>query len=103
MSSKKVRGAKMAVTLKKNADRTSTFCCDVIGDICGIISGAAGVVVSTQLSELLNIDLLIASLLVTGFIAAITIGGKSLEKPIAINNGNKILFKFAKVLSIFSK
>lgn len=103
MSSKKVRGAKMAVTLKKNADRTSTFCCDVIGDICGIISGAAGVVVSTQLSKLLNIDLLIASLLVTGFIAAITIGGKSLEKPIAINNGNKILFKFAKVLSIFSK
>ena len=103
MSSKKVKGAKMAVALKKNADKTSTFCCDVIGDICGIISGAAGVVVATQLSSNFNIDTLLSSLIVTGFVAALTIGGKSLEKPIAIKNGNKILFKFAKVLSIFSK
>ena len=103
MSSKKVKGAKMAVFLKKNADKTSTFCCDVIGDICGIISGAAGAVVATQLSSNFKIDTLLASLIVTGFVAALTIGGKSLEKPIAIKNGNKILFKFAKVLSVFSK
>ena len=103
MSSKKVKGAKMAVYLKKNADKTSTFCCDVIGDICGIISGAAGVVVATQLSSNYNINALLSSLIVTGFVAALTIGGKSLEKPIAINHGTKILYRFAKVLSIFSK
>ena len=90
MSSKRVKGAKMAVKLKKNAEKTSTFCCDVIGDVCGVISGAAGVAVASKMSEVFGI-------------AAFTIGGKSIEKPIAINNGNKILYEFAKILSIFSK
>lgn len=103
MSSKRVKGARMAVNLKKNASKTSTFCCDVIGDICGIISGAAGVVVSTQLTDIFNISTLVSSLIVTGIIAALTIGGKSIEKPIAINNGNKILFEFSKILSVFNR
>ena len=33
MNSRKVKGAKMAVKFKKNADKVSSFCCDVIGDI----------------------------------------------------------------------
>lgn len=103
MSSKKIKGAKKAVELKKNSAKVSSFCCDVIGDICGIISGAAGVAVATRLTETFNISALVSSLLVTGFVAAFTIGGKAFEKPIAIANGNKILYNFAKVLSIFSK
>ncbi len=103
MSSKRVKGAKMAVTLKKNSDRVSSFCCDVIGDICGIISGAAGVAVATRLASLFNLPPIASSLIVTGLVAALTIGGKSLEKSVAINNGNKILYEFAKVLSFFSK
>lgn len=103
MSSKRVKGAKMAVMLKKNASKTSTFCCDVIGDICGIISGTGSVVLSSQIHEMFNIPLLYSSLLVAGVVAALTIGGKSLEKPVAINNGNKILYSFAKMLSIFSR
>ena len=42
MASKKVRGAKEAIKLLNKADRVSSICCDVIGDICGILSGAAG-------------------------------------------------------------
>lgn len=103
MSSKKIKGAKMAVNLKKNADRVSSFCCDVIGDICGIVSGAAGVAVAVQLHEVFHISSIASSLIITGFVAAITIGGKSLEKTVAINNGNKILYEFAKVLSLFNK
>lgn len=103
MSSKKVKGAKMAVSFKKNSDRVSSFCCDVIGDICGIISGAGGVAVASELSTIFSLPLIFCSLLVTGIIAALTIGGKSLEKSLAINNGNKILYEFAKILSIFSK
>ena len=41
MNSRKVKGANVAVKFKKNADKVSNFCCDVIGDICGVISGAA--------------------------------------------------------------
>lgn len=103
MSSKKIKGAKMAVKLKKNAEKTSTFCCDVVGDVCGIISGAAGVAVATRMSVVFNMSALVSSLIVTGLVAAFTIAGKAIEKPIAINNGNKILYEFAKILSIFSK
>lgn len=103
MSSKKVKGARMAVKLKKNSDKVSSFCCDVIGDICGIVSGAAGVAVASKMTLLLGMSAIVSSLIVTGFIAALTIGGKSFEKSIAITNGNKILYEFAKILSIFSK
>lgn len=103
MSSKKVKGARMAVKLKKNSDKVSSFCCDVIGDICGIVSGAAGVAVASKMTLLLDMSAIVSSLIVTGFIAALTIGGKSFEKSIAITNGNKILYEFAKILSIFSK
>lgn len=103
MSSKKIKGAKMAVKLKKNAEKTSTFCCDVVGDVCGIISGAAGVAVATRMSIVFNLSALVSSLIVTGLVAALTIAGKAVEKPIAINNGNKILYEFAKILSLFSK
>ena len=103
MSSKKIKGAKMAVYLKKNSDKVSSFCCDVIGDICGIISGAAGVAVAVGLHNTFNLSSLVSSLIVTGFVAALTIGGKAFEKTIAINNGNKILYEFAKILSLFKK
>ena len=35
MSARKVRGAKVAVKFHKNAEKVSSFCCDVVGDICG--------------------------------------------------------------------
>lgn len=101
MSSRKVSGAKEAVKLKKNADKVSSFCNDVIGDICGIISGSVGVTISIYLSK--YIPLMVSSLLVTAFIASLTIGGKALFKSVAINNSNEILYRFAKILSIFSK
>ena len=103
MSAKKVKGSRMAVKLKKNSDRVSSFCCDVIGDICGIISGAASVAVAARMNSVFSISPLASSLIVTGLVAALTIGGKSLEKSVAINNGNKILYEFAKILSIFKK
>ncbi len=101
MSSRKVKGAKQAVYLKKNADKVSSFCNDVIGDICGIISGSVGVTISLFLSQYIN--LFLSSLLVTAFIAALTIGGKAIFKSVAINQSNEILYGFAKFISIFKK
>ena len=87
--------------IKKNADKVSSFCNDVIGDICGIISGSVGVTISLALSQYMNI--FAASLLVTAIIAALTIGGKAIFKSIAINQSNEILYGFAKFVSIFKK
>ncbi len=46
MSSKKKKEPKKRYHSKKNADKVSSFCNDVIGDICGIVSGSAGVTIS---------------------------------------------------------
>ena len=88
---------------KKNADKVSSFCNDVIGDICGIISGSAGVIIATFLANTFEINIFIVTLLVTAIIAALTIGGKALGKSIAINKSNYILYEFSKLVSHFYK
>ena len=42
MAAHKEKGAKEALKLLRNADRVSSVCNDVVGDICGIVSGATG-------------------------------------------------------------
>lgn len=102
MASKKKKAAKVALKLIKNKDRVSSFCCDVIGDICGIISGSTGAVIAVSLAKNNSNDLLI-SLIVMGLISSLTIAGKAIEKKTAMNNSTKIIYKFSKVLSIFFK
>ncbi len=103
MASRKVKCANIAVKLKKNADKVSSFCNDVIGDICGVISGSVGVIISSSLSKSLHTDALATSLLVTSIIAAITIGTKAMSKSYAINKANIILYKFSKYVYFFYK
>lgn len=103
MNSRKVRGANIAVRFKKNADKVSSFCCDVIGDICGIVSGAAATTISAILVVKLNFDPMFTSLIVAAIIASLTIGGKAVGKSFAINKSNIILYEFAKVVSYFYK
>ena len=101
MNSRKIKGANVGVVFKKNADKVSSFCNDVIGDICGIISGSAGVIIANKLGEILNIDLFIITLVITALIASLTIGGKAIGKTLAINNSNMILYNFSKIVSNF--
>lgn len=101
MSSRKVRGAKTAVRLIQKADKVSSFCNDVIGDICGIVSGSAGAIVAVSLSNHFSVSPLITTLITTACIASLTIGGKALGKGYAVNKNNIILYKFAKFISRF--
>lgn len=103
MSSRKVKSANVAVKFKKNADKVSSFCCDVVGDICGVVSGASGIAITTILVKDYSFDILITTLIVTGIISSLTIGGKALGKSFAINKSNIILYEFSKVVSIFYK
>lgn len=103
MASKRVKGAKMALNLKRNADKVSSFCNDVVGDICGIVSGSTGAVIAIKMIEIYDFNNLFVNLMVMGIISCLTIGGKALEKGYAMKKSNKILFSFAKFLSIFSK
>ena len=103
MASRKVKGASLAVLFKKNAEKVSSFCCDVIGDICGIISGACGTNITLIMVNTFNFDLLLTGLIVAAVIASLTIGGKAIGKGFAINNSNIILYEVVRVISIFHK
>lgn len=103
MSSKKIKGAKTAVSFKKNADKVSSFCNDVIGDICGIISGSAGVTITSVLANTYKLDIFWTGLVITAIVASLTIGGKAVCKSIAMKNSNKIVYLTAKVISLFEK
>ena len=101
MNSKKITYAKTGIKLLQNSAQVSSFCNDVIGDICGIISGSAGVIISTTLSAKLNANILITSLVITSLIAALTIGGKSFGKTTALKNNVTIVKIFSRIIDIF--
>lgn len=103
MNSRKVKAANIAVNFKKNADKVSNFCSDVIGDICGVVSGAAGTTIATILIKDYHTDTVITGLIITATISSITIGGKAIGKSLAINKGNIILYEFSKFVSYFYK
>ena len=99
MASRKMYGAKQSIKLIRNANKVSSFCNDVIGDICGVISGTASafilVKISTSASPFIS---KLADLSLTGMVASLTIGGKAFGKTIAIKNSNYIVYKVGVIL-----
>ena len=101
MNSRKVKGADIAVKFIKNSEKVSSFCCDVIGDICGVISGSTAVAIALLISTTLGTNQLLTIMVITGLISALTIGGKAIGKSFAINKCDIILYEFSKFISIF--
>ncbi|KIL45939.1 hypothetical protein [Jeotgalibacillus campisalis] len=103
MAANKVYGARHSIRIVRNADRFASFCNDVIGDIAGIISGAAATIVIIQLAaefEMNSGSLLENSLNIglTSLIAALTVGGKAIGKSVAIEFSRDIIFRAGKTL-----
>lgn len=94
MAAKKKPSAKIAISLLKNADKVSNFCNDVIGDICGIVSGAAASAIILTIPS----NHFFWNLLFTGLVASMTVGGKALGKTLAIKKSEKIVLQAANVL-----
>jgi len=104
MASKKIRGAKETLTLLKNADKASSFFCDIIGDACGIVCGAIGASIVAMI--IMGSDSIVKILVgagVSALIAAITVFGKAVGKGIAVNYANSIVFRVGKFISFFKK
>ena len=101
MASRKVRGAKIAVRLSKKSDVVSSVCCDIVGDICGIVSGVCAATIATYT---LNLNgSFWWTVLIYAVISTLTITLKAIGKGIAIKQSNKIIFGVAKIISIFRK
>ena len=103
MASRKVRGAKEAIFLIKNADKVASLCADVIGDVCGILSGAAGTTILHHIvtaSSTSAFEIIMASL-ISAIIAGLTIFGKAISKRYSMDNCNSVILTLGKFLSIF--
>lgn len=99
-AAKKVFGAKKAIYLIRNADQVANFCNDVIGDISGIVSGVIGAaLVFRFMVEQPGLDRALFSVVMTGFIASLTVGGKSVGKIIALEKANSIIFTLSLILA----
>ena len=46
MAARKVPGSQEAIRLLRNAERVSSICNDVVGDICGVVSGSASATIA---------------------------------------------------------
>lgn len=104
--SKQIAGADVGMRMIKNSEKVCSFCADVVGDICGILSGAGGACVIMSIAK--NISnpsvVVIISTLVSSLIAGLTILSKALMKERAIKNANKIILRLGKILDkIFFK
>jgi len=99
-ASQKLKGAKNAITLAKNASTVSSFCNDVVGDVCGIVSGSLVTILVVNLFISGNTSLW--NVIFSSVLSALTVGGKALGKTIGVKKSNDIIYNVGKILSIFS-
>ena len=99
MAARKVPGAQEAIHLLRNAERVSSICNDVIGDICGVISGSASATIAVQILQNFSFTLpQIISLVMSALVAGLTVGGKAMGKTFAINSCTEIVTGVGRIL-----
>ena len=92
MAARKVPGAKESIALLRNAERVSSICNDVVGDICGVVSGSASALIASQILAKFDFSLpQIVSLCMSALAAGLTVGGKAIGKSFAVNSSTEIV------------
>lgn len=94
---------KKGVWLVKNAEKVSSFCNDVIGDISGILSGAIGATLSISLFAADTPWGFWGDLILSGAISAITVGGKAALKGLALENSTKVVSFLSRIFCLFDR
>jgi CBS domain containing-hemolysin-like protein len=104
MAAHKEKGAVEALRLLHNASHVSSFCNDVVGDICGIVSGTtAAVIVSRLQSTRGAAHSVLLSVGITALISGLTIGGKAIGKTLAITQSTRVVFLTGRFLHFFQR
>lgn len=102
MASRRVPAAGEAIRLLRNAARVGSVCNDVIGDICGVISGSAAAVISARVLLLSKSGSeIFITLLLSAVVSGVTVGGKACGKSLAMNSSTAVVRTAAKVLCFF--
>ena len=103
MAAQKIKAGKTGLALIRKADQVSSFCNDVIGDICGVVSGSAAATVAIRLAMILGMESLWVNLTLCGLVSAITVGGKAIGKAIGLNYSIEVVTLVAKTVAIFTR
>ena len=103
MAAHRAKGAKESMFLLRNASRVSSVCNDVVGDICGIVSGTTGAVIVTQLQKAFSMETVLFSVGVTALVSGLTIGGKALSKTFAMKQSTKVVYWAGRFLHLFHR
>ena len=104
MAARKVPGAKESIRLLRNAERVSSICNDVVGDICGVVSGSASATIAAQVLQ--NFDFSwpqIVSLVMSALAAGLTVGGKAIGKTFAVNSCTEIVYWVGQLICWFQR
>ncbi|QIA27100.1 hypothetical protein DYI95_005815 [Thermaerobacter sp. PB12/4term] len=100
MAAKRKPGARAALGLVRHADRVAAFANDVVGDVAGTLSGAAGAAVALRLGQWLDglgTHLVVAPL-VLALVAGIMVGSKAAGKGFALREHQRILLTLGTLL-----
>ncbi len=102
MASRKVPEAGEALKLIRNAGRVSSFCNDVIGDICGVISGSASATIAVRVLALHpGAQEMVITLAMSALAAGLTVGGKACGKSFALGSSTTVVRTAAGILHFF--
>lgn len=99
MAARKVPGARESIRLLRQAEKVSSICNDVVGDICGVVSGSASATIAVQLIQ--NFEFSwpkVVSLVMSALVAGLTVGGKAIGKTFAVNSSTHIVHYVGKIL-----
>ena len=99
MAARKVPGAREAIRLLRKAERVSSICNDVVGDICGVVSGSASAAIAVQLLNKHDFSWPdVVSLLMSALVAGLTVGGKAIGKTFAVNSSTTIVHSVGRII-----
>ena len=101
MAAHRVSGAREALKMIGSADKVSSFCNDVVGDICGVISGTASasivVLVIAGYGDVPGLSRTL-EIAMAAIVSGLTVGGKAMGKAVAISKSTEILHAAALVV-----
>ena len=104
MAARKVPGAQEALQLLRNAERVSSICNDVIGDICGVISGAASATIAGRIIHNFAFSWpRMITLIMSALVAGLTVGGKAVGKGFAIKSSTRIVHFVGRIILFFRR
>ena len=99
MAARKIPGAQASIRLLRNAERVSSICNDVVGDICGVVSGSASATIATRILNSTEFSWpQMITLLMSALCAGLTVGGKAIGKTFAVNSATAIVHTVGKLI-----